>query len=319
MALTHNSTLAKSEPTWGSISKTALPRNAHADMGNADEKTSWRYPHHHVKLGTVGGKHSVYLKGDMFLHRGGLKAALQAAGGARSGQKEKSSAVKRHLSHHADVIGMDRKETAALLNMSVSSLADFLNNNNDNTTNTGGENTMGMTYEELTDKVKTLESSITEKEATIATMKTDAETLASTVKANTESLEGEIAKYEKSEGELTDKVDDLEKDAKTNKVFIEAGKTAIEDMKAEINKMSAQVDGNDYNKDLVDKQLEAFGTDVTALTQFKASLDARRAKMFKTGEIVLDEKKSEKTTEQEDYALGQSIGKGNVIPIAKNT
>lgn len=318
--LTHNSTLAKTEPSWDSVDKTMLSRNCFADTADANLESSWRYPHHNITNGTIGGKHGVYAKGDMHLHKGGLKSALQAAGGARSGQKEKSSAVKRHLSHHADVIGMDRKETAALLNMSVSSLADFLNNNNDNNiTNTGGENTMGMTYEELTDKVKTLESSITEKEATIATMKTDAETLVSTVKANTESLEGEIAKYEKSEGELTDKVDDLEKDAKTNKVFIEAGKTAIEDMKAEINKMSAQVDGNDYNKDLVDKQLEAFGTDVTALTQFKASLDARRAKMFKTGEIVLDEKKSEKTTEQEDYALGQSIGKGNVIPIAKNT
>jgi len=320
MALLHTSTLSDSEPSWSTVDKNRLPRNAHADMGDADKKSSWRYPHHHVKSGSIGGKHSIYVKGDMYLHRGGLKAALQAAGGARSGQKEKNAAVKRHLSHHADVIGMSKKETATLLGMSVASLIFFLeNDNNISTKQIGGENTMAMTYEELEAKVKTLEASIAEKDNAIATMKTDAEALASTVKTNAESLESEIAKYEKSEGELADKVDGLEKDAKGNKIFIEAGKNAIEDMKAEIHKMNAQVDGKDYNKDLVDKQLGAFGTDVEALTQFKVSLEARRAKMFKSGEINPDEKKSTKTTEQDDYALGQSIGKGNVIPIIKNT
>ena len=306
MSLTHNNTISGNESELEkNTDKAKLPHNAYANI------ESKKFAHHCIADGETGGSQGLYVKGNMYLSRSGLKSALQELG---NGSDQEDQSAKLHLISHANAIGMDKKETAALLNMPASSLADFLNNNT-NANNTGGENTMGMTYEELEAKVKTLEASITEKEAVITGMKTSAEALASTVKANVESLEGEIAKYEKSEGELTDKIDDLEKEAKANKVFIEAGKTAIDDMKAEINKVSAQVDGNDYNKELVDKQLNAFGTDAVALTQFKASLEARRAKMFKSGEIHLDKKEDEKTKTQSEYALGQSIGRGNVIPI----
>ena len=304
MALNHNNTLLKTEPSWDSIDEAKLPRNAYGDMGEVGDKSTYLYPHHHVDI-----------SGDMHLHRGGLKAALQATGGLMTGQKEKNPSVKRHLTAHADAIGMDRKETAALLNMSAESLADFLNNDNNNTNNLGGENTMGMTYEELETEVKDLKKKVSEQKATMSDMETDAEALATTVSTNTKALETEIEKNVKSEETLTDKIDDLEKTAKDNKVFIEAGKTSIEDMKAEISKISAQVDGDSFNKELVDKQLEAFGTDVTALTQFKDNLESRRAKLFKTGEIHADAEKDDKTKEQEDYAIGQGIGKGNVIPI----
>ena len=305
MSLTHNNTIKNDEAILEkNTDKAKLPHNAYANMENK------KFAHHCIEGGEIGGTQGLYVKGDMYLSRSGLKSALQELGNG----SDQDQSAKLHLISHANAIGMERKETAALLNMPASSLADFLNNNT-NANNTGGENTMGMTYEELEAKVRTLEASITEKEAAITGMKTSAETLASTVKANVESMEGEIAKYEKSEGELNDKVDGLEKEAKTNKVFIEAGKTAIDDMKAEINKMSAQVDGNDYNKELVDKQLNAFGTDVAALTQFKSSLESRRTKMFKSGEIHLDKKEDEKTKTQSEYALGQSIGRGNVIPI----
>lgn len=319
MALTHNSTLAKSEPSWGNVDKTALPRNAYADMGDADSKSSWRYPHHHVESGKIGGKHDLCIKGDMYLSREGLKTALQDIG---NGDIDSEQSAKRHLISHANAIGMDKKETAALLNMSVGSLMDFLNNDNNNNNindnnKMGGENIMGMTYEELEAKAKDLEKTVSEKVDTITDMKTDAETLATTVKAATESLESEIVKYEKSEGDLKDEIDDLKKDAKDNAIFITAGKQFIEDTKAEIHKISVQVDGNDYNKDLVDKQLVAFGIDLEALNSFKANLENRRAKLLKTGEIKPEGQKSEKTTAQEEYDLGQKIGAGNVIPIRK--
>ena len=172
---------------------------------------------------------------------------------------------------------------------------------------------MSKTYEELEADVKVLGISLSEKEATIAGMKTDAETAATNVK----SLESEITKYEKSEGDLKDEIDDLKKDAKDNAIFITAGKQFIEDTKAEIHKISVQVDGNDYNKDLVGKQLVAFGIDLEALNSFKANLENRRAKLLKTGDINPDGQKSEKTTAQEEYDLGQKIGAGNVIPIRK--
>ena len=313
MSLTHNSTLAKAEPSWGNVDKTKLPRNAYADMGDVGLKSSWRYPHHHIADGTIGGKHGVFIKGDMFLHKGGLKAALQAAGGARSGKKESNPAVKRHLSHHADVIDMSKKETASLLGISIDSLKALLNNNNNNDNDStekqrgGGENLMSKTYEDLEAEVKDLKTSLSEKDNAIAVMEADAKT----AKANIESLESEITKYEKAEGDLNDKVDELGKEAKGNVVYIEAGKTAIEDMKAEICKLSAQVDGKDYNKELVDKQLEAFGTDVSALTQFKQNLEARRTKLFKTGELEPDEaanpKEQKKGSASSDQELGASI------------
>jgi len=167
-------------------------------------------------------------------------------------------------------------------------------------------------------KIKALEVLLSEKEAAATSTISRMETDIATSQANIKSLEDEIVKYEKSEGELQDKIDDLEKVAKDNSVFIKAGKQFIEDTKAEIHKISVQVDGNDYNKDLVDKQLVAFNIDLEALTQFKENLEARRAKLFKSGDIWPDEKKTKKTIDQEEYALGQAIGKGNVIPINKN-
>jgi chromosome segregation ATPase len=311
MALSHNNTLAKSEPAWGSVDKTKLPRNAHADMGDADKKSSWRYPHHHVESGKIGGKNNVYVSGNMYLHRGGVKAALQAAGGARSGQKESNSSIKRHLSYHADSIGMERKETATLLGMSVGALENFLNNNFDTVKNKGGEQIMSITYEELEAKVKDMELSLSAKEAAIVAMESEA----GIMQANIKSLEDKIVEYENTEAALKSELNDLKKEANGNTVYVEAGKTFIENMRSEIHKISVQVDGKDYNKELVDKQLLAFDTDVTALTQFQASLESRRAKLFKTGEIKADEVKTEQTKAQEEYALGQAIGRGNVIPI----
>lgn len=311
MSLSHNSTLSKTEPDWGSINKTTLPRNSFADMGEVGKKSSYRYPHHHVESGKTGGENGIFVSGNMYLHRGGLKAALQAAGGARSGQKESNPSVKRHLSHHADVIGMERKETAALLGMSVGSLEDFLNNDINNSKRTGGEKTMGMTYEEIEAKLSASEDLVAEKESVIIAMGADATSL----KAKITEMEEEIAKFSKSDNEMIDKIDELEKEAKGNLVYVEAGKKAIDDMKSEISKMSVQVDGNDYNEELLNKQLAAFGNDVTALSQFKNSLESRRAKLFKTGEIKADEKASEKTVDQKNYELGQKIGAGNVIPI----
>jgi len=72
-----------------------------------------------------------------------------------------------------------------------------------------------------------------------------------------------------------------------------------------------QVDGNDYSEELVDKQLEAFGSDVEMLTKFKTNLEGRRSAMIKTGDIDADVKldgtKADAKTEQEKYELGSKI------------
>lgn len=105
--MAHNSTLKKGEPSWGSVNKKNLPDNAFAGK-NKDGKLT--YPHHWVS----GGK--------MYLHRGGLAAALQAAGGARSG-KEASSAIKAHLNTHARAIGMgDKKKQSESIQVDINAL-----------------------------------------------------------------------------------------------------------------------------------------------------------------------------------------------------
>lgn len=112
LAFQHNSTLAKNEPSWGSVDKTKLPRAAFAEKGDAGKKSSWGYPHHWVSGGKVGAD-GTFSSGTMFLHKGGLRAAWAAANGARSGQNA-SSGVKAHLRRHMAAIGMGKKEVASI-------------------------------------------------------------------------------------------------------------------------------------------------------------------------------------------------------------
>lgn len=107
-ALTHNSTLEEGEPKWGDLDKTKLPRNAHADTGEADKKSTWKYPHHWVKDGGDLDDDGIFTSGKMYLHEGGLKAAWSAAQGARTGQ-EASDAVKSHLNAHRKAIGLEEE------------------------------------------------------------------------------------------------------------------------------------------------------------------------------------------------------------------
>ena len=101
----HNSTLADSEPDWGGVDKTALPRNAFADEGHPFKKSTWSYPHHWVKNGGGKDDQGIFTTGTMYLHKGGLNAAWSAAQGGRSGQ-EASSAVKSHLQAHRSALGL---------------------------------------------------------------------------------------------------------------------------------------------------------------------------------------------------------------------
>lgn len=101
-ALTHSSKTASSEPAWGTVDKTKLPAAAFATKGK--NRSDLKYPHHWVQNGKTNDE-GIYISGTMYLSRSGLRAALSAAGGARSGKKA-SSAIKAHLQRHASAIGM---------------------------------------------------------------------------------------------------------------------------------------------------------------------------------------------------------------------
>lgn len=122
MSLSHNSILAKSEPDWGSVDKTTLPRNAFADQGEPDKKSTWSYPHHWVENGKVGAA-GVYDSGDMYLHRGGLNAAWAAAQGAHTGQKA-SAEVIAHLEAHRKAIGAGDQEKLAAMTAQLTAIGD---------------------------------------------------------------------------------------------------------------------------------------------------------------------------------------------------
>lgn len=102
----HNSKTAGSEPSWANVDKTRLPPAAFATKGS--NRSDLKYPHHWVQGGKTNDE-GVYTSGTMYLHRGGLRAALSAAGGARSGKKA-SSAISAHLQRHASAIGMGEDE-----------------------------------------------------------------------------------------------------------------------------------------------------------------------------------------------------------------
>ena len=105
MAFKHNSTVADGEIPWGRVNKSQLPRQAYANMGEANNKSTWSFPHHWVKGGGNLSDSGVFTTGEMFLHRGGLNAAWAAAQGARSGQ-EASPAIKAHLNQHRERLGL---------------------------------------------------------------------------------------------------------------------------------------------------------------------------------------------------------------------
>ena len=103
---THNSKTAKSEPSWGSVDKAKLPPVCLVTKGK--DRGDLKFPHHFIKGGEVGDD-GIYKSGKCHLHLGGLRSALQYAGGARSGKKA-SSAIAAHLKRHANAVGMGEDE-----------------------------------------------------------------------------------------------------------------------------------------------------------------------------------------------------------------
>lgn len=116
LKFSHNSTLMDSEPTWSEVDRTKLPRSAHADHGDPDKKSTWKYPHHYIVGGGAVDDSGVFTEGTMYLHKGGLNAAWAAAMGARSGQTA-SQEVINHLKTHRKALGLDKEAGVDSLTM----------------------------------------------------------------------------------------------------------------------------------------------------------------------------------------------------------
>ena len=109
MALNHTSTVSSNEPPWAEVDQDRLPRNAAADMGEVRDPSTWKLKHHHVLNGQVGTS-GVFTKGQMFLHKKGLKIAL-----SETRRLDKNNHTRAHVLAHARAIGLTEKEASSAL------------------------------------------------------------------------------------------------------------------------------------------------------------------------------------------------------------
>lgn len=107
----HNNTVADSEPSWGSVDKTALPLVAHVwNANNTDtgKKSTWKYPHHWIQNAGNKNDMGIWTTGTMYLHKQGVSVAWAAAMGARSGQRA-AAAVINHIQAHRKALGLEER------------------------------------------------------------------------------------------------------------------------------------------------------------------------------------------------------------------
>jgi len=109
----HNSKLVDTESNWESVSKTKLPQATFADQGNPEKKDTWEYPHHWIQKGGDLSSEGLFTSGTMYLHKGGLIAAIAAANGSGNGQHA-SAKVKSHLEAHQKELGLDKSDLVYL-------------------------------------------------------------------------------------------------------------------------------------------------------------------------------------------------------------
>ena len=173
----------------------------------------------------------------------------------------------------------------------------------------GGVNSMERTQE--------LEAQVIDLKAEIVGLKKNVEELSQTnddlklVSAKIDELTAKIEELEKSESELADQMKDLQSEIDANKTYVDIGTSSIAQLKEDIQKISVQVEGKDFDKELLEKQLTALGDDYSALTAMHTKLESQRGKMLKAGDLepdeVLDDSAKDQKTKKEREDLGESL------------
>jgi hypothetical protein len=109
MSFAHNSVTANDEPQWADVDKTKLPREAFADTGDEGKSPTWKFPHHWIKDGKDPDDTGRFTYGRMYLHKGGLDAALSAA-------KDAGAEVVNHLEAHRKALATPGEANSAASN-----------------------------------------------------------------------------------------------------------------------------------------------------------------------------------------------------------
>ena len=178
--------------------------------------------------------------------------------------------------------------------------------------NRGGEKAMPD------EQIKKLEKTVLKLETDLEAKVLENTTLQETVNAQSaefDQLKTEHSEMEASNTALSEQVETMKTEAATNAPFVEVGTKAIEDVRAEIRKVNIQVKGDDANDELLEKQIETFGNDYSALCMLKADLQKTREKLFKSGDLNPDDQDSEQTKDQKNYDLGRKIGESSLTVV----
>lgn len=204
---------------------------------------------------------------------------------------------------------LSRKEAMQKLSDVIEGKASF-EKNKINSKFKGGGNKM-----DLEARVKLLEEQLVEKDKEISAMKNDEQVKA--IKDENVELQVQVENLTHDLEESKKKVESLESEKANLKSLADIGKKAIDELKAEIMKLSVQVKGDDHKEEFLNKQLEVFAKDYDALLEMKADFEKMRAKIFKDGKLepdltkTEDQKKAEE--KQNEYTLGQKIGNPKLV------
>jgi len=105
--MNHSSSIDPNEPKWEEIDETKLPMSAFAEVGDPEDRSTWKYPHHFVKNGVIG-ESGLYESGELFLHRGKLLALANSFEKSKDTDKVVLSEITKHIKD----LGLNRKEEA---------------------------------------------------------------------------------------------------------------------------------------------------------------------------------------------------------------
>jgi len=105
-AAKHSYETAGGEPVWSEVDKTALPPAAFALVEDPEKQSTWQFPHHFERDGTLHA------------HVGAIRAALTALNGSDTGKAtDVPASARAHIEEHATraEIGDDAKKEEAIV------------------------------------------------------------------------------------------------------------------------------------------------------------------------------------------------------------
>lgn len=286
-----SSRTADTEPSWGTVNKRKLPREAFAE-DRPDNPSEWGYPHHFVTGGAVSEDTGRFTSGTMFLHKGGLNAAWAAAMGARTGKKADSFIIS-HIRKHRDALGLESSENV----VDVLKLAANKTEKNNILKANNKINTM-----ETVAKFFNLSPEATE-EAIMAEVQK--------LQNKAEKAEGDLASLKKESEKKDTEIENLKKEVDGFKdqsieaavdAAITAGKFG-EDDKDDLVETAKEIGLDNFNK-MVEKQKPAHVNVAGSVTN-STSAKKKTGEERKQEEKVANAKEYQKLSERDPDALGK--------------